>query len=216
MARFEDDRFRWLEKMTSEKGGATVDEAAKAFGLSKRSAATWLCRWENYYNNFRDIVQHFLTRVPGNPSLYKVGPDWWGERYNRGMGEAWHDKLDVEGINPLHVSLGFVKTRTDSITGKRTLKGARRTGVYLRWIRDNDGVTSSAFASKFGLSSRSASAMLSRWKREGRVELKDRMWRLAGQKPKELEVVQRVVGYYNEDGTRKTREEWQTVERRKE
>lgn len=199
--------------MTNEKGGASVEEAAKAFGLSVRSTATWLCRWENYYNEFRDIVQHFLTRVPGNPPLFKTGPDWWGERYNRGMGEDWHDEHDVEGINPLHVSLGFVKTRTDSITHKRTLKGTRSTGAKLRWVRDNNGVTSSAFAKQFNMKTHSASTLLSNWKKNGLVEEEHRMWRAVGQEPKELEVVKRVVGYYDEDGKRRTREEWQTVER---
>jgi len=202
--------------MTVEKGGASVKEVAKAFGLPERSAATWLCRWENYYNSFRDIVQHFLTRVPGNPPLYKTGPDWWGERYNKGMGEAWHDTLDVDGISSLHVSLGFIKTRTDSITGKRTLSGTRRTNAYMKWIEDNNGVTSSAFADKFKLTRRSASAMLSRWKKEEKVEVKDRMWRVAGQKPREIEVVLRIVGHYDESGNRQTKEEWQTVEREEE
>lgn len=213
MPGFNDDRFRWLDKMTNEKGGATVDEATKAFGIQRRSAITWLCRWENYYNAPRDIVQHFLTRVPGNPSLYKTGPDYWGERYNKGMGESWHDAHDVEGINFLHVSLGFIKTRTDSITHKRTLKGTRKTGAYLKWIESNDGVSSAAFANRFELSPRSASVMLSRWRREGAVELKDREWRLAGQKPKELEVVLGVVGNIDESGGRKVEDVWQAVER---
>lgn len=213
MARFDDDRFRWLEKMTNEKGGASVEEAEKAFGIKKASAITWLCRWENYYNNFRDIVQHFLTRVPGNPPLYKVGPDWWGERYNQGMGENWHDKHDVEGINPLHVSLGFIKTRTDSITGKRTLKGIRSTKARLKWIEGSGGVTSSEFADKFGVSSESASTILSAWKKKGIVEREKGVWKITGQKLKEVEVVLGVVGHIDEGGRREVRDEWQTVER---
>lgn len=213
MSRFDDDRFRWLEKMTNEKGGASVEEATKAFGIKKASAITWLCRWENYYNNFRDIVQHFLTRVPGDPPLYKTGPDWWGERYNKGMGEDWHDQLDVEGINPLHVSLGFIKTRTDSITGKRTLKGIRSTKIRLKWIEESGGVTSAGFADKFSMSPQSASTLLSVWKKKGIVERESGMWKVAGKEQKELEVVLRVVGHIDETGKRGTKDEWQVVER---
>ena len=213
MARFNEDRFYWLEKVTNERGGASVEEIAKVFGLPKRSAATWLCRWQNYYNEFRDIVQHFITRVPGNPPLYKVGPDWWGERFNRGMGEAWHDEHDVEGINSLHVSLGFIKTRTDSITHKRTLKGARSTSIKLKWMEENNGTTSSQFARKFDVTSRSASTQLSAWKKKGMVERVDGIWKITGQHLKEKEVVLTVVGEYDESGRRRVRDEWQTVDR---
>jgi len=213
MPPFNDDRFRWLERVTNEKGGASVDEIAKIFGISKKTTMVWLCRWENYYNEPRDIVQHFVVRVPGSPSVYKIGPDWWGERYNRGTGEAWHDKHDVEGLNPLHVSLGFVKTRTDSVTGKRTLKGIRHTNAYLKWINDSGGVTSTAFARKFELSQKSASTMLSRWKKEEKVQLKDRTWTITGQEPKDIEVVLSVVGHLDEGGKRTVSDEWQTVKR---
>lgn len=212
MAQFSDDRFRWLEHMTSEKGGVSVKEAAKAFGLSVRSTATWLCRWENYYNEFRDIVQHFLTRVPGNPPIFKVGPDWWGERYNKGMGEDWHDEHDVEGINPLHVSLGFVKTRTDSITHKRTVKGSSSRKVRLEWIAEHNGVTSSALADQFSITHHAASTLLSNWKKKELVEEENRLWTVKGQKRKNLVVVQAVVGYYDINGKRRTRMEWQVVE----
>ena len=151
MGKFDDDRFHWLQKMTNERGGASVQEATKAFGIKKTSTITWLCRWENYYNVARDIVQHFLTRVPGDPSLYKVGPDWWGERYNQGMGENWHDQLDVEGVSSLHVAHGLIKTRTDSITGKRTLKGTRSTTARLKWIEEKGGTTTAELATKFDL-----------------------------------------------------------------
>lgn len=213
MAKLKEDRFIWLDKMTAERGGASVEEITKVFGIGRAATISWLCRWENYYNDFLDLVQHFITRVPGNPSLYVTGPDPWHERQNNGVEVGLHTQHDVEGINPLHVSLGFIKTRTDSITHKRTLKGTRRTAVYMKWIESNNGVTSSAFAHNFNLSPRSASMMLSRWKKTGVVVLKDRTWRIAGQRPKELEVVLKVVGHYDEEGRRHVKDEWQTVER---
>jgi len=215
MPQFDDDRFRYLDKVTVEKGGVSVKEAAKAFGLSERSTITWLCRWENYYNVFRDIVQHFLTRIPGNPPLYKTGPDWWGERYNRGMGENWHDVLDVSGINSLHVSLGFIKTRTDSVTHKRTLKGTRATKARLKWVEDSNGVTSASFAKKFNVSTESASTILSTWRRKGLIDRIDGLWVVKGNASREREVVLKVEGYVDEDARRHVKEVWQTVEREK-
>ncbi|MDD5703918.1 MAG: hypothetical protein PHU23_17935 [Dehalococcoidales bacterium] len=197
--------------MSAQQGGATIDEIAKAFGLKKASAISWVCRWENYYNQFRDIVQHFISKNPDNPRLYKSGPDWWGERFNRGMGEDWKDAHDVDGINPLHVSLGFIKTRTDSITGKRTLKGTRRTGAYLAWLKNTNGTTTAAFARKFDLNMNCASVTLSRFKKAGELEIVDKMWKPTNSAGNTGEVVKQVVNEYREDGRVVQKEKWTVV-----
>ncbi len=214
MPRLDEDRFHLLDKLTAENGGATVEQLAKLLGLPKRTTMTWLCRWQNYYNAPRDIVQHFVTRVPDTyPHVYKAGPDWWGERFNRGQGEAWHDEHDVEGINGLHVSLGFMLTRTDSVTGKRTLKGTRKTDVYKKFIQEKNGVTTAEFARKFEMDNQNASVTLSRWKKNGILERKDGNWYLKGQKVHDVEIVQAVVSELDESGHQHTSLAWKAVER---
>lgn len=207
------DRFRWFERMTATKGGASIPEAAKAFGLSLKSTAVWVSKWANYHNEFRDIVQHFLSVVPDtHPHLYKIGPDWWGERFNRGMGEDWHDNHDIEGINSLYVSLGLIKTHTDSITGKRVPSKSK--SVRMEWINKMGGVTSAEFADKFALTKRSASTTLSNLKSNGELECINGRWCSPSSSPDGLEVVQTVTANLNADG-RKSRlvVEWKAVKK---
>lgn len=221
MSSFNDDRFSWLEKMTNEKGGATLDEICSTFGIRKITALAWLDYWQNYDNRPRDIVQHFITRVEPSDNnstlpLYKVGPDWWGERFNNGVGEEWHDQHDISGIDPLQVSLGMIKTRTDSVTGKRTAAGKRKTGMYMAYIAACDGgITTAHFAEKFGIGIRSASTMLSRWKAQGKIKTSEGLWHLEGQKRKDVEVILTVKGDYTEDGNRRSVEQWEAIEKTK-
>jgi len=77
---FNNEGFQLIEK----RGSVTVGEFAKKFGIKKRSAATWLSKWTNYYNEARGIVQHFLVHEKERGKqfgVYRTGPDWWGERY---------------------------------------------------------------------------------------------------------------------------------------
>jgi len=72
-------------ELIEQRGSITVEEFAEVFGIKKRSAATWLSKWTNYENKARDIRQQFLVREPRSKgqkvSRYKIGHDWWGERY---------------------------------------------------------------------------------------------------------------------------------------
>jgi hypothetical protein len=217
MPSFMDDRFHWLDKITAQKGGASIDEIAKVFGVPKATAITWVCRWQNYYNEARDIVQHFITKVPGQPNIYKAGPDYWGERFNKGMGEDWHDSHDIDGLNILDVSQGRVKTRTDSITGKRTLLGARQTQARLAWIEASNGVTTAEFAERFSILRPSASVIMSIWKKKGIVERRNGKWFVLGSEPKDNQLVLRVVtDHYDDSGRVVQKRVWKAEERKKE
>lgn len=214
MSNFCDDRLRWLEKATTARGGATILEMSKAFGISMKSTIAWVCYWENYDNKPRDIVQHFITRIPGSPAKYVTGPDDWGERYNSNSGEGFHDQLDVSGLDPMKVVLGQVRTRTDSITGKRTLAGMRKRNAYFAYINGSSaGVTAAQFASQFNMTRKSASTMLSRWKSDGMLKKENGLWLLSEQQRKEVEVVLAVENDYDEDGYRHTKDVWRTVEK---
>lgn len=114
------ERFQWIEMKSAEGGkGVTVKEFAKKFGLPKRSAATWLSRWTNHYNEERDIIQHMIKHV--RPRGDKEGRyiidnscDWWGELFfDSAKEDTYVDAHDVTGHKPIDVVLGE-RTYTDS------------------------------------------------------------------------------------------------------
>lgn len=73
------EAFEIIEK----RGHITPGELAKAIGIKKHSAATWLSRWvRKGYLEYVPHHEHF-SRKRGNKSTphgyYKIGKKWWGE-----------------------------------------------------------------------------------------------------------------------------------------
>lgn len=65
-------------ELIERRGGITVDELVKKLGIKKSSAATYLSKWTNYMDTATGTRKHYLVHEGRH---YRVGPDWWGERY---------------------------------------------------------------------------------------------------------------------------------------
>lgn len=83
-----------FELIERTRNGMSVFELVRLTGMSKKSAATWLSKWTNYYNKARNIHQQFLIYENGR---YKIGKDWWFERVRNSTAamELFHDVHDM-------------------------------------------------------------------------------------------------------------------------
>lgn len=86
---------RELFELIEKRGSVTVDDVAKKFGLKRRSAASLLSKWTNYFDRDRGCHRHYLVHGKGkgrSPGRYRIGPDWWGERLFQSAKPPW-DKI---------------------------------------------------------------------------------------------------------------------------
>lgn len=73
------EAFQLIEKRKT----ITPDELAKAIGVKKHSAATWLSRWaKKGYLEYVRVHEH-QSRKKGEEvgpyGYYRIGKRWWGE-----------------------------------------------------------------------------------------------------------------------------------------
>ncbi len=83
---------RELFDLIEKRGSVTVDDVANKFGLKRRSAASILSKWTNYFDGVRGCRRHYLIHEKGkgrSPGQYRMGPDWWGERLFQSAKPPW-------------------------------------------------------------------------------------------------------------------------------
>ena len=70
-------------ELIEQRGRITPMELAKALGLKKGSAATWLSRWASKgYLEYVPSHEHQSRKKKkpvGSYGYYKIGKKWWGE-----------------------------------------------------------------------------------------------------------------------------------------